>query len=98
MHAAGRPDVSLERVTDGDVAVDGRGDENVRGGKHGHHLYVRHHLAQRVRPVESQRYLPRHLHQTTHTHTFNGPPFRDYPGGLCNERKVTGRAWGVGVA
>jgi len=64
VHAARRPDVSLERVTDGDVAVDGGRHQHVRGGEHRHHLHVGDQLAEHVRTVETQRYLPRHLCHT----------------------------------
>jgi len=61
MHPARCPYVRLKRMTDGDVSVDGGGDEHVGSGKHRHDLHIGHQLAQHVGTTETKRYLPRHL-------------------------------------
>ena len=53
----------LQRVADGDVAVQGHHHHHVGGGEHAEHLQVLHDPAQKVRAVEAEGDLPAELRQ-----------------------------------
>lgn len=54
---------SFQRVTDGDVTVEGHHYHHVGGREHSHHLEVFNYSAEKVRTVESERDLPAELRE-----------------------------------